>query len=59
MSKHEEFNDILDRCLERASTIYFQAGNHHEVVRMATEAFVQLVRPLAGEFCLHREQQQV
>jgi Ala-tRNA(Pro) deacylase len=45
----------LDRCLERSSTILFQAGNHHEVVRMATEDFLRLARPLAGELCLHEE----
>jgi Ala-tRNA(Pro) deacylase len=45
----------LDRCLERSSIIFFQAGNHHEVVRMDTKDFLQLTRPLAGEFCLHEE----
>jgi Ala-tRNA(Pro) deacylase len=49
----------LDRCLERSTSVFFQAGNHHEVVRMRTEDFVRLVRPLAGEFCMHREEQQV
>jgi Ala-tRNA(Pro) deacylase len=45
----------LDSCLEKTSTIFFQAGNHHEVVRMDTEDYLQIARPLAGEFCLHRE----
>jgi Ala-tRNA(Pro) deacylase len=48
----------LDRCLERASTIYFQAGNHHEVVGMDVQDFIELARPLAGEFCLHEGQKQ-
>jgi Ala-tRNA(Pro) deacylase len=30
--------------------IYFQAGNHHEVVKMAFSDFVTVARPLTGEF---------
>ncbi len=43
----------LDHCFWKASEFFFQAGNHHEVVRMDFEDYVQLARPLAGEFCLH------
>ncbi len=45
----------LDQCFRRTPTIVFQAGNHHEVVSMDTEDFIDLVRPLAGEFCVHPE----
>jgi len=47
---------VLDRCVEKAPVIFFQAGNHHEVVRMKTEAFLELARPLAGEFCVCGEE---
>jgi Ala-tRNA(Pro) deacylase len=45
----------LDRCFRRSPEILFQAGNHHEVVRMDLEDFLELARPLAGEVCLHPE----
>ena len=38
----EEFRDEPD--------IYFQAGNHHEVVRMAFTDFVTVARPFTGTF---------
>ena len=43
----------LDRSLERSSTVYFQAGNHHEVVRMDTRDFLRLARARTGDYCAH------
>ena len=45
----------LDVEFRRCADIYFQAGNHHEVVRMKFADFEKLIGPLAGEFTLHRE----
>jgi Ala-tRNA(Pro) deacylase len=36
--------------------IYFQAGNHHEVVKMNWYDFEKIAGPFAGEFLLHREE---
>ncbi len=43
----------IDNCFSGAEPLFFQAGNHHEVVRMAYRDYERLVRPVAGEFCLH------
>jgi Ala-tRNA(Pro) deacylase len=45
----------LDVEFRRHEDIYFQAGNHREVVRMKFADFEKLIGPLAGEFTLHRE----
>ncbi len=43
----------VDACFPRTADFFFQAGNHHEVVRMPYQDFERLVRPTVGEFCLH------
>jgi Ala-tRNA(Pro) deacylase len=43
----------VDACLPRAGDVYFQAGNHHEIVRMPYDQFERLARPVVGEFCRH------
>ncbi len=45
----------VDRCLEGSEKLFLQAGNHHEVVRLETKEYFRIARPLAGEFCMHRE----
>jgi Ala-tRNA(Pro) deacylase len=42
-----------DGCFSRTEDIFFQAGNHHEVVRMGYPEYERLVKPIVGEFCLH------
>jgi Ala-tRNA(Pro) deacylase len=44
----------LDPCL-KAEDIWFQAGNHHEVVRMPFETYARLAKPYDGSACLHKE----
>lgn len=44
----------VDPCLADED-ICFQAGNHHEIVRMRYEEFTKLVSPFEGDLCLHRE----
>lgn len=44
----------LDECLAREDTIIFQAGNHHEVVRMPFEQYERLAGPFAKVAPLHR-----
>jgi Ala-tRNA(Pro) deacylase len=41
----------VDACLSRSRDFYFQAGNHHQVVRMRYEDFDRVVRPTVGGFC--------
>ena len=41
----------VDFCLSGAGEFYFQAGNHHQVVRMLYEDFDKLVRPTVGLLC--------
>lgn len=40
-----------DGCFPKTERLFFQAGNHHEVVGMAYPEFVRLVNPVVGEFC--------
>jgi Ala-tRNA(Pro) deacylase len=44
----------LDRCLAAVKDIYFQAGNHHEVVRMKVSDYQRLARPTLAGACVHR-----
>ena len=41
----------VDPCLALESEIVFQAGNHHEAVRMRWVDFERAVRPVVAEFC--------
>jgi Ala-tRNA(Pro) deacylase len=43
---------IVDACLME-DEIFFQAGNHHEVVRMRFEDFARIARPFVEGGCLH------
>lgn len=49
----------LDDEFRRHPDIYFQAGNHHELIHMKFADYVKLAGPLAGEFSLHREPLQI
>jgi Ala-tRNA(Pro) deacylase len=42
----------LDPCLENEE-LYFQAGNHHEVVRLTFDDFERIAKPFAEGGCLH------
>jgi Ala-tRNA(Pro) deacylase len=44
---------LLDPCLLQAPEIYFQAGNHREVVSMSRDEFRLLARPTCAGECLH------
>jgi Ala-tRNA(Pro) deacylase len=46
----------VDACFPRAGDFFFQAGNHHEIVRIPYEDFERLVHPVVGEFCLHERE---
>ena len=43
----------VDACFPKAGEFAFQAGNHHEVVRMRYAEFERLARPVVAEFCRH------
>ncbi len=49
----------VDACFPRAEALFFQAGNHHEIVRMAYQEYERLTRPIVGEFCLHAREKSV
>jgi Ala-tRNA(Pro) deacylase len=49
----------VDACFPRGGDIVFQAGNHHEVVRMPYADYARLVNPVVGEFCLHEREKSV
>ncbi len=49
----------VDACFSTTEPFYFQAGNHHEVVRMAYGEYERLVKPVAGEFCLHAREKSI
>jgi Ala-tRNA(Pro) deacylase len=48
-----------DACFERRGEIFFQAGNHRELVRMRYADWERLVRPTTGEVCLHAREKSV
>lgn len=44
----------VDPCLiEGQEDIWFQAGNHHELVHMSVDEFALIARPFHGDTCLH------
>jgi Ala-tRNA(Pro) deacylase len=43
----------VDACFPKAGEFAFQAGNHHEVVRMQYAEYERLARPVVAEFCRH------
>jgi Ala-tRNA(Pro) deacylase len=45
----------VDPCLAFETNIYFQAGNHHEIVRMSYEEYSRVAAPIVMDVCLHRE----
>ncbi len=45
----------VDPCLLKEGDIFFQAGNHHEVVLMRVEEYEKVARPFYTGTCLHRE----
>lgn len=45
----------IDAVFRGHRDIYFQGGNHREVVRMRWYDFERIAGPFAGEFMLHRE----
>lgn len=49
----------IDACFPHAKDIFFQAGNHREVVRLRYDDYERLVRPMVGEFCLHEREKNI
>jgi Ala-tRNA(Pro) deacylase len=43
----------VDSCLAKAPEVVFQAGNHHEVVRMSYPEFERVTKPVVADFCHH------
>ncbi len=43
----------LDACFRERDDFYFQAGNHHEVVRMRTADYERVAGPPTAVFCMH------
>ena len=43
----------VDKCFPKAGAFAFQAGNHHEIVRMPYAAYERLARPAIADFCRH------
>jgi Ala-tRNA(Pro) deacylase len=43
----------VDKCFPKASEFTFQAGNHHEVVRMSYAEYERLAKPSVADFCRH------
>jgi len=43
----------LDACLLEHDDIAFQAGNHHELIRMDVADYERIARPFAAVECLH------
>ena len=43
----------LDGCVRDDPAIFFPAGTHHELVKMATVDYEAVARPVVGQWCLH------
>ena len=43
----------VDACFPEAGDFTFQAGNHHEVVRLKYADWAKLAQPKVAEFCRH------
>jgi len=43
----------VDKCFPKAGDFAFQAGNHHEIVRMSYTEYERLARPFVADFCRH------
>lgn len=43
----------VDPCLLRGGDIFFQAGNHHDVVLMRCSEYQEIARPFHAQACLH------
>ena len=43
----------VDACFPEAGDFAFQAGNHHEIVRVRYSDWAKLARPTVAELCLH------
>jgi Ala-tRNA(Pro) deacylase len=43
----------VDACFWNSEDFYFQAGNHHEVLRMRFADYERIAGPFAGQFHLH------
>jgi Ala-tRNA(Pro) deacylase len=43
----------VDKCFPKAGDFAFQAGNHHEIVRMSYADYERLARPAVADFCRH------
>jgi Ala-tRNA(Pro) deacylase len=49
----------MDEEFRAHDDIYFQAGNHEEIVKMRFEDFEKLAGPFTGEFTVHRESSKI
>jgi Ala-tRNA(Pro) deacylase len=45
----------VDACLAKEPDIYFEAGNHRELVHMRWPEYARLARPFHSERCLHEQ----
>jgi Ala-tRNA(Pro) deacylase len=43
----------VDACFPRTHELFFQAGNHRELIGMAYQEYNRLAHPTIREFCLH------
>ncbi|HET7874390.1 MAG TPA: YbaK/EbsC family protein [Methylomirabilota bacterium] len=46
----------VDGCFARDQDIVFEAGSHHEAVRLPYAEFERAARPVIGEYCLHERE---
>jgi Ala-tRNA(Pro) deacylase len=49
----------IDDSFRRHDDIWFQAGNHREVVQMRFHDYEKFAGPFVGEFTLHREESKI
>lgn len=45
----------VDGCLRNVHEIFFQGGDHQEVVGMRWQEYERLARPIVGQLCFHEQ----
>jgi Ala-tRNA(Pro) deacylase len=45
---------FVDGCLRGVPEIFFQGGDHHEIIGMRWPEYERLARPVVGQLCFHR-----
>lgn len=46
---------FVDKCFSKEPDLYFEAGNHHELVRLRWSDYAKIAQPFRADGCLHEQ----